>query len=604
MGVMETAVAQIQNRSHAKKASEKDARPFYHVPDSEIYVYSVFYETFKPEMGSPGVRAIGVGPRKGNYSKVFCHVVSEDETKKRFDGRLFALNSYPYHKYVAVSIDCPVPQDTRPKLSAFSLLRTSERSNYFPVIYPGKVKERNFTVCGATLFGFRNHQMLLQSVVYNRLMGAGHQYVYNQTIGPKVDALLRHFQDLGLVTVLPMPSFPGDRAWYHGQIVAITDCIYRNRYTSEFVAVQDLDEFLLPLKHRTWGELITATLGAEVKAGRKPQDVAGFVFQHSFYCVGESDDNVARWMALKKSLSVSDEDEKFIKDVSGSLFLNWMRQKLLSYPQRVKTIYRPEFAREPGIHFPIKLWSGKRHVKINPAMGMLAHHRMRGKCTIKGEPLLMLRQYLDALKNASRDFQAYLTKTHQSFSVPTPPAPVNSPKMNSPKMNSPKMNSPKKTSPKMSSPEMTSPKMNSPKTTSSKMNSPKTTSPKMNSPKMNSPKKTSPKMSSPEMNSPKTTSSEMTSPEMTSPKMTSPEMTSHKMTSPKMTSPKRTSPKTTSSEMTSPEMTSPEMNSPEMTSPKMTSPKMTSPKITSPKRTSPKHTNITTSSSSSSTSST
>ena len=53
-----------------------------------------------------------------------------------------------------------------------------------------------------------------------------------------VTRLTQYYTDQGLMTVLPMPSVPAaSLTWYHGQIAAINDCVYRNRGYSRLVHV-------------------------------------------------------------------------------------------------------------------------------------------------------------------------------------------------------------------------------------------------------------------------------------------------------------------------------------------------------------------------------
>lgn len=48
---------------------------------------------------------------------------------------------------------------------------------------------------------------------------------------------------------------PGD-LHYYGQIPALNDCIYLYMYQSRYVALQDIDELIMPLSMDSWGELL------------------------------------------------------------------------------------------------------------------------------------------------------------------------------------------------------------------------------------------------------------------------------------------------------------------------------------------------------------
>lgn len=92
-----------------------------------------------------------------------------------------------------------------------------------------------------------------------KLLGATHLTLYNDTIGREADCVLRHYQSQGLITVLP---------WHHldmmsqreirteGLFAALNDCLYRSMYEYEYVALVDLDEFIIPKPTNTIVDLI------------------------------------------------------------------------------------------------------------------------------------------------------------------------------------------------------------------------------------------------------------------------------------------------------------------------------------------------------------
>ena len=101
------------------------------------------------------------------------------------------------------------------------------------------------TVCYGVLFhGWDRYRTLLQNIEYNKLMGAEHFFVYNMSTGPRISALLNFYSKKGILTVLDMPKYPSNLAWYHGQITAINDCVVRSINRFKFLAVVDLDEFI------------------------------------------------------------------------------------------------------------------------------------------------------------------------------------------------------------------------------------------------------------------------------------------------------------------------------------------------------------------------
>ncbi|XP_012938708.1 uncharacterized protein LOC106011943 [Aplysia californica] len=274
------------------------------------------------------------------------------------------------------------------------------------------VRQRTFTVCYGILFErFDNYSSLLQSVAFNRLMGAEHFFVYNQSVGPKVDALLRHYQQMGLVTVLRWPPFPTDRSWYHSQNAAINDCVYRNRGISKFVVVIDTDEYLIPVRHTSWEELLEAVIHKEAKENQVRR-AASFTLRHSFYCYGENDTpHEPEWTWFKNNLTITKEEETFILRNDVLLFQGMFKKELLDAPRRCKTIYRPEFSKQAGIHYPHKMWSNRSRssVVVDDSIGFVAHLRwFSKKCPQRTSLYRFYRDYLHTLRKYFDDFQLHL----------------------------------------------------------------------------------------------------------------------------------------------------------------------------------------------------
>lgn len=92
---------------------------------------------------------------------------------------------------------------------------------------------------------------LVEFIELHKLLGATHVTLYNDTIGAAANCALKYYESKDLVTVLP---------WHHldmisqreirteGLFAALNDCLYRSMYKYEYVALVDLDEYIMP-KH-------------------------------------------------------------------------------------------------------------------------------------------------------------------------------------------------------------------------------------------------------------------------------------------------------------------------------------------------------------------
>ncbi|XP_028275145.1 uncharacterized protein LOC114444619 [Parambassis ranga] len=127
----------------------------------------------------------------------------------------------------------------------------------------------NFTICLSTMFDFTNVLQFVQSLEMMQLLGVDRVVVYKTSCSPETQRILDYYTHKGLVEVIPwslsrylnvsrsfVPSLgPGD-LHYFGQIAALNDCLYRYMYRSRYVALQDMDELILPQSVSSWSELL------------------------------------------------------------------------------------------------------------------------------------------------------------------------------------------------------------------------------------------------------------------------------------------------------------------------------------------------------------
>ena len=262
------------------------------------------------------------------------------------------------------------------------------------------------TVCYGVLFhGWDRYRTLLQNIEYNKLMGAEHFFVYNMSTGPRISALLNFYSKKGILTVLDMPKYPSNLAWYHGQITAINDCVSRNRNVSQFVAVLDPDEYIMPLKHLNWQDMLYDIEKKEKQKKLNPL-ISSFSFKHAYYCYNTLQSH--QWSKFIEEYRITKDDREFIKDNRVDLLLETYRRHFMEYPVRSKTILRPELVREPGVHFTRRVWHNASIVVVNETIGFLGHHRhTKGEC-FPESPFSQWKQYLDLVKKSHIEFQNLL----------------------------------------------------------------------------------------------------------------------------------------------------------------------------------------------------
>lgn len=90
-------------------------------------------------------------------------------------------------------------------------------------------------------------------IEYYKLMGVQHFRLYNNESTDNYLEVLKPYIDAGDVTVIDWPSDPsrlGKDEWpWYTQLPACTDAIINLRGVSEWLAIIDLDEFIIPFEH-------------------------------------------------------------------------------------------------------------------------------------------------------------------------------------------------------------------------------------------------------------------------------------------------------------------------------------------------------------------
>ena len=155
---------------------------------------------------------------------------------------------------------------------------------------------------------------------------------------------------------------------YHGQLLIISDCLYRVMYEVEYLAVIDLDEMIIPIKHNNLAEMVTAF-------GDKPM-VASFKFQNAFF--------------VKPSKGEPHVPPKFNCPANVTLAKYFTRtDRYRCYPgysYRTKIMSRPRYIYEHSIHSVCQTVHGhKNNYDVPPHFGVLSHYRgtIPSDCIVK-----------------------------------------------------------------------------------------------------------------------------------------------------------------------------------------------------------------------------
>lgn len=105
---------------------------------------------------------------------------------------------------------------------------------------------------------FRNEASYLKEwIEYHRMVGVSHFWLYNDNSTDNWKEILQPYIDVGLVEVFDWPT-PHGIAYFHRQVEAFRDAVQLARGNTAWLALIDIDEFLLPMQNRSVPECLNS----------------------------------------------------------------------------------------------------------------------------------------------------------------------------------------------------------------------------------------------------------------------------------------------------------------------------------------------------------
>lgn len=158
--------------------------------------------------------------------------------------------------YSCALILCPVPSNSRPTHVA---LLEYPKTSVLVQDMTDREQEGRMSVCVKPMHSQYEHALwLVEFIEFYRLLGAERFIFYNHTMGSKTEAVVKHYMEKGIVSLLPwsLPVKTKKKVRTEGLFAALNDCNLRsvNRFT--FSVMIDLDEFLIPRKHDSLLDLL------------------------------------------------------------------------------------------------------------------------------------------------------------------------------------------------------------------------------------------------------------------------------------------------------------------------------------------------------------
>ena len=331
-----------------------------------LFVYSVFWDSRKNDFDNVN-------------SRVFLRIMAMmSDSLGRDKPKLYCIfdnpfvnsngtysSSVTYYKMIeahglpdaAFILSCPVPEelyDQQNKDSAICSVRISYSKTdgtYFTIVNTSSASvKHNFSMCVPPLYGPINKVRLVEFLEMSFILGANHVTFYDFNITQDTLTLLEYYENLALVTIIPWNLPSKLESWYHGQMLSIQDCLYRNMGKTKYLLMSDIDEFLIPYQHKSWHDMV-------MNLSSTAPNLCGFKFNSAFF---------------DPYYQVQSNDSQSAKLVT---FVSRTRT-VQTCPFRAKYLVQPELIFEAGIHHISKpVFGHLQTANVDLPLALLHHYR-------------------------------------------------------------------------------------------------------------------------------------------------------------------------------------------------------------------------------------
>lgn len=104
---------------------------------------------------------------------------------------------------------------------------------------------------------FQDEALYLREwIEYHRLIGVSKFYLYNNNSTDQFQEVLKPYIKKNIVTLIDWPS-PPDQDWTPHQIKAYNHCIQKVKKKTKWLAIIDIDEFIVPTAHSNLIEMLS-----------------------------------------------------------------------------------------------------------------------------------------------------------------------------------------------------------------------------------------------------------------------------------------------------------------------------------------------------------
>lgn len=279
--------------------------------------------------------------------------------------------------YGTADINCQMPQNcSKPNRVAITCQSTKDykSSKAISTFQPVKNQERKdvfsyeFTVCIPVMYDYDNVLEFVQAMEMFKILGVQRVAIYKTSCHPDMNKILEYYVNQNFLELIPwnIKSYVNvSRGWqkavspgqlhYFGQIAALNDCVYRYMYQSRYVALQDLDELILPINVKNWTDLLP-------ELERKYNHIGGFEFENHLFPVSVKDSKAQYFPHSWKKVKGVNILEHIVRLQNDPTKFN-----------NFKVIVNPRFVFKATVHGILQHTKGM--VRVDPQIARMYHIR-------------------------------------------------------------------------------------------------------------------------------------------------------------------------------------------------------------------------------------
>jgi len=364
-----------------------------------FYLYGAYLDVRPTNRLGPTVRVLGMINRLEPTVKTFCQLWFSDSLEpvisKVLEYKYIWYKKWGNYKqglFQPYLLACQLPKTHWGKTPASVSIvedKCDKASNNLRVTYnkPAEGEEKKkFAVCVKGL-DFPEDDLSIRLTEWLEVLGslgADKIFLYNLEVHPNITKVLDYYSKKGLVDVTPIslpgyqPNLPVLQHMYlksklnnkrQNELIPYNDCLYRNLYRYEYIALLDIDEVITPIKHNNWADMMEEVIQTSLKV--KNETRASWNFRNVYF--------------MDEMLDAHEHNH--FKDIPEYLHIMQHVYRSANYTkpgQYVKCFHNPAKALILHNHFPLGCLGGVcTSYPVDTGLGHLQHYRQDCVNTLK-----------------------------------------------------------------------------------------------------------------------------------------------------------------------------------------------------------------------------